>query len=612
MKEITIKDIYAGKPDAKDEINFSDSDEFIRTFVVAEHFNIDSLITGTNCFITGFKGTGKTALLYYLDNLLREHDASVCSSFVLFKDDYTEMRRDELRAISQRILSSIVVESGVLTDNTDFDYIWRWLFFKRIVSDNEEYSRNLFVDDESWQYFEHVIGQIKDPINTKKTLLLDKIRFALPIKDVSSNMEFGPEVELDLNDTSADNYRKFLLLIDEAEFAFSKVKKTDIPYCIFVDELEAYYGNPDIFKRDLCLIRDLVFTVKRFNSVFSRLKFRNIKIIASVRSEILNAISRFVISKEINKVINGFSVPLIWNYSNSNSHAHPIMQILLKRISVCSDASDLSSSGIYKLWFPEQINGVEPANYILNNSWCKPRDIVRLITTAQNSIHNKSKFFSQAVFNSSFKDYSNDSLNEIKEELLALYNSEQIDTIISCFTGFRVIFSFSQIKEHIQKYYSNTILETNLNQVLNDLYRLGFLGNFLPSGKVYHWQHKGDPMLILNDEWRMIVHGALHGALSLNSKSDYGLSLGEDPKKGDVSIAEITLVLDHFALAKFNLYGKTFKGYIPKSEFKKLDYAYIDSLKGIVTKGDTFEVVVSKYDDIHENWHLKLICDTIC
>ena len=44
MKEITIKDIYSGKPDAKDEINFSVSDEFIKTFVVAEHFNLDSLL----------------------------------------------------------------------------------------------------------------------------------------------------------------------------------------------------------------------------------------------------------------------------------------------------------------------------------------------------------------------------------------------------------------------------------------------------------------------------------------------------------------------------------------------------------------------------------------
>ena len=66
MDELKIKDIYAGKPDAKDEIDFGGLEEFIKTYVVAEHFNIESLISGTNCFITGFKGTGKTALLFYL------------------------------------------------------------------------------------------------------------------------------------------------------------------------------------------------------------------------------------------------------------------------------------------------------------------------------------------------------------------------------------------------------------------------------------------------------------------------------------------------------------------------------------------------------------------
>ena len=62
MNNVTIRDLYAGKPDAKDEINFDGVDNFIKTYVIAEHFNLDSLIEGTNCFITGFKGTGKTAL----------------------------------------------------------------------------------------------------------------------------------------------------------------------------------------------------------------------------------------------------------------------------------------------------------------------------------------------------------------------------------------------------------------------------------------------------------------------------------------------------------------------------------------------------------------------
>ena len=85
MKELEIKELYAGKPDAKDEINFDGQEKFIKTFVVADHFNIESLLSGSNCFITGFKGTGKTALMFYLDDMLKERDSSNCTSFVLFK-----------------------------------------------------------------------------------------------------------------------------------------------------------------------------------------------------------------------------------------------------------------------------------------------------------------------------------------------------------------------------------------------------------------------------------------------------------------------------------------------------------------------------------------------
>lgn len=88
-----IKDIYSRKPDARDEILFEGFDEFIKTFVLADHFNIDSLISGTNCFITGFKGTGKTALLFYLDNLVKEQDESTCSSFIFLKKNL--MRQNE-------------------------------------------------------------------------------------------------------------------------------------------------------------------------------------------------------------------------------------------------------------------------------------------------------------------------------------------------------------------------------------------------------------------------------------------------------------------------------------------------------------------------------------
>ena len=80
------------------------------------------------------------------------------------------------------------------------------------------------------------------------------------------------------------------------------------------------------------MIRDLIFTVKRFNTIFAKIGIANTKIICSVRTEIINAITRFIVTKEINKVIYGFSLPLNWNYSNENSHAHPIIKIILKEL----------------------------------------------------------------------------------------------------------------------------------------------------------------------------------------------------------------------------------------------------------------------------------------
>lgn len=607
MNEIKIKDIYAGKPDAKDEIDFGGLEEFIKTYVVAEHFNVESLISGTNCFITGFKGTGKTALLFYLDSRFKEIDESTCSSFIFFKEEFTDTKRSELESIARRILSSISVEKNALVDNQEFEYIWRWLLFKRIVSDNEEYNRGLFIDDENWEKFENVIGKIKSPNNKRKFIIPKKIKMAVPYVEPSTQSVITPEVEVDLQNTSDDNYLKFMEVIDEAERLLMNATRTDIPYYIFVDELEAYYGNISVFKRDLCLIRDLIFTVKRFNSNFSTINMKCTKIICSVRSEILTAISRFIITKELNKVTAGFAVPLMWNYSNTSSYMHPIIQILLKRIAVCEGCVNPDYKKVYERWLPENIHGIEPANYILNNSWCKPRDIVRLITTVQNSIYNSSKAFTQSVFDSIVKTYSEDSLIEIKEELRALYDTDQIDTIINCFMGYKTTFSVSQLKQRIKTYFQGSILETHFTQVIDDLYRLGFLGNFLPVSKTYRWQHKGDSRVILSEEWRLVVHYALHGALSLGGQQNYGLNRGELPEAGDVAQAIVKKIIKSFAIVEFRHYGKVYCGSIHISEFTKFGYGYIPNLKSITQVGDEYKVVLKEYNKQRESWKVEIV-----
>ncbi len=605
MKEIKIRDLYAGKPDAKDEINFDGWENFIKTFVVADHFNLNLLTEGNHCFITGFKGTGKTALLFYLDDKLKNSDTSTCSSFMFFKEDFTDAKRAELQELSHRVLSSVTVEQGALTEATEFEYVWRWIMLKQIVNDNETYGRNLFVDDENWQRFEKIVGQIKAPRNKRKILLPNKIKFAFPCKDLSTMTEHSSEVEVDFQHPSSQQYQDFVDVVDTAEEMLAKLTRTDIPYYIFVDELEAYYGDTKIFLRDLYMIRDLIFTVKRFNSIFSRACMPQIKIICSVRSEILTAIQRFIVTKEINKVTSGFSVPLNWNYANNNSYAHPIIQILLKRIAVCSEDDTGDSLQIYRKWFPEQIHGMEAANYILNNSWCKPRDMVRLIMVAQSSLHNGMSEFSQVVFDSTLKIYSEDSLQEIKEELRALYTSEEIDDIIACFTGYRTSFSVRDLQKRIDQYFSETILKTRFRQVIEDLYRLGFLGNFLPVSQTYHWQHKGDSSVILSEEWRLCVHYALHGALSLGARNNKAIK--RDAQIGDITRVTVYDVIYHHALVEFRLCGMNYKGSIHISEFGNQGYGFIPRLSDVIHDGDQFNVVLKEYDEYYSSWKLKLL-----
>lgn len=63
---IKIRDIYIGKPDAKDEITYDGYESFLKTYVIPQNVDVDELIKRKDrFFIRGYKGTGKTALLFF-------------------------------------------------------------------------------------------------------------------------------------------------------------------------------------------------------------------------------------------------------------------------------------------------------------------------------------------------------------------------------------------------------------------------------------------------------------------------------------------------------------------------------------------------------------------
>lgn len=612
-KEMTtrIKDIYAGKPDAKDAVESIGLKSFIDTFVMPENFNLEALVSGSCYFITGYKGTGKTALLYYIDNMIKKMDAQTCSSFIFFKGDYSDLKKQEMENIAKRLISAISIGNDVILEGTDFEYIWRWLLYSRIIEDNTAFNYGLFKNNEKWRQFEEKLSQITSGRKKRFLTIPPIIKLACPIKDGTNLSSVTPSIELKLNDANIQEtkeYALFVKLIDEADNLFLELERSDIPYYIFIDELEAYNGDSVVFKRDLRLIRDLIFSVKKINQVMASYGEITTKIICSVRTEIINAINRFIISKEINKITSGYEVPLKWNYTNTNSFSHPIMKILTKRIEYAERKNNefVDEKTLIEKWFPETLNNADASNYILNNSWCKPRDMVRLILAAQNCLASSECCFSQKVIDQCRKDYSRESLTEIKEEMRALYSAEDIDLIFTCFTGYKRVFSIAELKDRIKRNYNNSVLSNNLQMVLTDLYRLGVIGNYFSGAGSYRWQHKGEDGIIIDDDWKIAIHYGLLNTLSVNSKQDRARPQNADKvvlKAGDIVCFIMMKNVLSGALGFFEIGDEKIKAFVHISQISK---NYIDNIEDYLKIGKGYNARVLGYDEKHDCWQLSV------
>ena len=600
--QLIISDIYLGRPDAKDEVVVEGIDNFIESFIVPSNLDADSMFNNSQCFVSGYKGTGKTALLYYLENYFHNKDKNAISVFIPFKEDYNEVKRKNMANVAQRIVSRLSINQQAQNSDDDFEYIWAWELFKILIDANGKNKGKLFVFDGFWKEFKRIIKLIDKDNNITRLVLKPSITFdpnstQLPLVSASIETEEA---------SRSDAYQKFVTLIDSAYEQLKFVTRTDVPFFIFIDELEAYYGNPDIFKRDLRMIRDLLFTTKRINMIFWKKRAFNTKFICAFRTEVLNAINRFVIPKEINKSVSGFEVSLRWNYNNTNSIEHPIMKILLRRIQMTehSNGNDYSEAEIFKKWFPEKYDNEDSVCYILNYTWNKPRDIVRLLMSAQNSIKSTSSSFSKDVLDSIIKIYSTDSLNEIREEMRAVYTNKEIEDILQCFKGFRVVFSNQDIKQHLAYCYADSIILKDTASVLRNLYRLGLMGNYSKISNSFHWQHKGDDELIISDEWQIQVHRALWGALQISRRHDNAVrSIDDDldTYSGNVVSATVKKIEDGYAGVAYQIGQEEFYGIILK---KDVSTQFVNNISDYLQIGCKTDAKIITYDKSHGNWTL--------
>lgn len=514
LNTLQLKDLFVGKTDAKNELANNTSEErerFIDSFLIPDHIHISDFLGGQRYYITGLKGTGKTALLRFL--ALKAEETEAKTAFILFKSEFSE----EDKTAFSRAANTFITEKNEESDiEEDFVNVWQWFLHRHIIKVSTINNNSFFVEDSNWEKYSKCVSAPKLG-NEESGIMRLLPRLKKGNVEIEGDIEFlKGKLGLEFDwENEFSRQVKFSAIVRQANELFKKLKPKETKLYIFLDELELTLGKSKQYSKDIKLIRDLIVAINNLNSLSRQLDF-NLYFITGIRSEVITSIQSA--GKEINKPIIDFGVSLKWQQSGGHIKEHPLIRIINKKIQSTEKLLKFKISSEDEIWtkyFPSHINGKPTPEYILHRTWYRPRDIVRILNIAQQQFPNETSF-SHQVFDSINKEYSTQSWIEHAEELRTNYTEEEIAGIKQLLTSLACPFSLSQINNECderRKLYSSIdglLVKYKLGDILSLLYNVGIIGN---TGENIRYSFRGDDGLVIQN--KMKVHDPLWNYLSI-------------------------------------------------------------------------------------------------
>lgn len=496
MDNMKISDMYLGKIDGYNEFLEYDQDTFKGLFFEFPNIYINKLLDGSTYYIFGNKGTGKTMLLKYLESKVLEEPATNFTEFIRFKKDVDTEQRNQLKrtSVSQNGFEEII-EKDIPTDiSLNCTLAWQVYLIKVIVNRLNKTEYGVF--DRNTENWKNLCQLIK--------LIYGKNDYSNPLKKIVPKMKRG-NIEINIASIGKTSLEFEWTDSEKRTVSFSSIAKqilylyenqqpTDNNIYIFVDELELSLKKNKAYQRDITLIRDLIFAIEYLSDI-NRSQNYHVRLIAAVRNEVYkNIISK---GMEINKTILDFGVTISWEQKGGDISNHPLLKMLEKRIHFSERKLGIKEcSSIWDTYFTPTIGRSKLAieNYILDQTWYKPRDIIRLFSIIQKKYGNRT-FFDQEIFETIRKTYSEESWIEFEEVLNVKYSDTEIEGIKKALTGIELPFKVSDFSKKIDDkkdfFEEIEVLAKNKKpaQILKDLYEIGVIENY---GDNSRFSFKGD------------------------------------------------------------------------------------------------------------------------
>lgn len=515
----TLSRVQFGKLDANSEYLLLGKDAYKAFFYACPGFNIDGFLNGDCYYIHGEKGSGKTALLKYIEIIAEENQHRV--DYIRFKKDIDE---DERNAIKRAGIPAepfeTIVESEIPSDFT-INCVAAWqVFMIRSVLDLLREDTAIFENTPT-------LKKLRLLLDTAYGVQRSTIKRIVPamkrgnIKLDVGVAELNAEFEWSGKDGDMVSFRAFAKKVQELFEGLKVVQGCSKKCYILFDELELIYLKKKTYERDVALIRDLIQAIAYLNESTRTLGFP-IHIIACIRNEVYR--SAAANGFELNKLMQDFGVEISWHQNGGNIQDHPLIQMLENRL-VSSQSQDIQddvqqTGSILRAYFPDNVDIDYPRqtalNYIIDQTWGKPRDIVRLFNLIKSRYGERTQI-KKALFESVRKQYSTESWEEFSNELTAKYSQTEVEAIRQVLVGGSAEFSLIQFCERIEekaKFFPEVkaLSEKHVPAtILQDLYRIGVIGT---NSKWKRFYFKGDPDFDPTAE--CVIHYPLRRFFSVN------------------------------------------------------------------------------------------------
>lgn len=515
MRKMPLNQIAFGKTDAFNELNTFGQEYFMESFVANPKYHIDDFLSGSRFFVCGKKGTGKSALLKYLECHFLKDESNLVFP-IRFKSEIEQVDKDSFEEIASAPDNSTKNEkydTSSILDQSSYVLVWKTFLINQIITRASAGEYRVF--NETSTDYKLIVSLLKCIYGESKTssVVMPKIKKGSIELTAAFAENLSASLKLELEFDSQKKRINYTKLSKKVYQFFSQLEFVHSPVYVLIDELELSVRNKYQFEKDVALVRDLIIAIDDMNTLCSN-KGMQIHTIAAIRSEVLRNVRST--GYELTKPIEDRGIEINWFQKGGDYKENQLLTIIENKIHASEQMSGFPpSKDVWKEYFGEDINGEETRKYILNNSLYRPRDIIRMMSAIHNQIGTSEKF-TQEAFDKAQQEYSELMWTEIKDELRLSYSEDEVNAIFTLLNRITMPFTYEILSQRIAqlgKFYPRMpelLNSERLTQMLNKLYELGIIGN---TGKPMNFVFLGRTALDLLG--RMVIHTPLRNYFSV-------------------------------------------------------------------------------------------------